>query len=94
MFSPRDSHAEATYGLEWQHALLAEYGIEYWCLIVDADKWFIYPGYEDKPLPDLAAYLERDAQGMFTLYVWAWDIQPDDRRGAWIIARRLPLFRR
>lgn len=67
VFSTRNSYAEATYGLEWQHALLGEYGIDHWCLIVDADEWFVYPGYEYKPLPNLADYLEQQgAQGIFT----------------------------
>jgi glycosyltransferase involved in cell wall biosynthesis len=67
VFSTHNSYAEATYGLGWQHALLDEYGVNHWCLIVDADEWFIYSGYEDKPLTDLAAYLEQDGtQGMLT----------------------------
>ena len=67
VFHTRNSYAEARYGLEWQHALLDEYGVNRWCLVVDADEWFIYPGYETKPLPDLAAYLEQNgAQGVFS----------------------------
>jgi hypothetical protein len=47
--------------------VLDEYGTNHWCLIVDADEWFIYPGYERQPLPDLAAYLDRnDAKGIFS----------------------------
>jgi Glycosyl transferase family 2 len=66
VFLTRNSYLEARYGLEWQHALLDEYGTDHWCLIVDADEWFIYPGYEEKLLPDLAAHLDRNgAQGMF-----------------------------
>jgi len=34
------------YGVDWQNALLNEYGMNHWCLTVDADEWFIYPGYE------------------------------------------------
>ena len=66
VFLTHNSYSEAMGGLEWQHGLLDEYGIDHWCLIVDADEWFIYPGYEKQPLPDLAAYLARNgAQGMF-----------------------------
>ena len=56
LFLTHNSYAESRYGLEWQHAVLDEYGTNHWCLIIDADEWFIYPGYERKPLPDLAAY--------------------------------------
>jgi hypothetical protein len=66
VFVTHDSYSEAGYGLQWQQALLNQYGVNHWCLTVDADEWFIYPGYEDKPLTDLVAYLVRsDAQGMF-----------------------------
>jgi glycosyltransferase involved in cell wall biosynthesis len=66
VFLTRSSYAEAKFGLEWQHALLEEYGMERWCLVVDADEWFVYPGYENRSLAELAAYLQqRGAQGMF-----------------------------
>jgi glycosyltransferase involved in cell wall biosynthesis len=65
LFLTRNSYAEARFGLEWQHALLEEYGVDHWCLIVDADEWFVYPGCESRSLPELAAYLEQSgAQGM------------------------------
>jgi glycosyltransferase involved in cell wall biosynthesis len=66
VFVTQNSYLEARLGLEWQHALLDEYGVDHWCLVVDADEWFIYPGYENKSLPELAAYLEQSgAQGVF-----------------------------
>jgi glycosyltransferase involved in cell wall biosynthesis len=66
VFLTRNSYSEARFGLEWQHALLDEYGVDHWCLVVDADEWFIYPGYENKSLPELAAYLQQSgSQGMF-----------------------------
>ena len=66
VFLTRNSYSEAQYGLAWQHALLDEYGLDHWCLVVDADEWFIYPGYEDRSLQELAAHLQQSgAQGMF-----------------------------
>lgn len=66
VFFTHNSYSEATYGLEWQQTLLDEYGVGHWCLVVDADEWFIYPGYETRQLPELAAYLDRNgAQGVF-----------------------------
>jgi hypothetical protein len=66
VFVTRNSYAEARYGLEWQQALLDEFGVDHWCLVVDADEWFVYPGYEDLSLPKLAAYLQQhDSQGVF-----------------------------
>ena len=67
IFVTQNSFAEARCGVEWQNALLDEYGTGRWCLAVDADEWFIYPGYESIPLAGLAAYLDRSgAQGMFS----------------------------
>ena len=66
VFTTANSHSESGYGAEWWNALLNEYGANYWCLTVDADEWFVYPGYENRSLKELAAYLERSgAQGMF-----------------------------
>src|SRR5262249_233394 len=67
LFVTYDSYAEAAYGLRWQNALLDEYGTNHWCLSVDADEWFIFPGYETIPLADFTAYLDRSgAQGTFS----------------------------
>jgi glycosyltransferase involved in cell wall biosynthesis len=66
VFVTQNSYSEARLGLEWQQALLDEYGVDHWCLIVDADEWFIYSGYENKSLRELVAYLEQSgAQGVF-----------------------------
>ncbi len=66
VFVTHNSFAESGHGVEWQNSLLDEYGMNHWCLVVDADEWFIYPGYESQPLPALAAHLGRSgAQGMF-----------------------------
>jgi glycosyl transferase family 2 len=72
VFVTRNSYAESVYGVEWQNALLNEYGVNHWCLIVDADEWFVYPGFESRPLSDFTAYLDRSgAQGVFAfLYKW------------------------
>ena len=67
VFVTYNSFADALCGVEWQNSLLNTYGVNHWCLLVDADEWFIYPGYEKTPLADLTAYLDRSgAQGMFS----------------------------
>jgi glycosyltransferase involved in cell wall biosynthesis len=67
VFITHNSYSEAACGVEWQNALLEEYGINHWCLVVDADEWFVYPGCERRSLSDLAAYLDRSgAQGMLS----------------------------
>ena len=53
--------------MNWQNALHDEYGMNRWCLTVDADEWFVYPGWETKSLSDLAMYLDGiGAQGAFS----------------------------
>lgn len=67
VFVTQASYSDSANGLDWQNALLNEYGMNHWCLAVDADEWFVYPGYERKTLSDLAAYLDRaGAQGIFS----------------------------
>jgi len=66
VFVTHDSFKDSLGGVDWQNALLNQFGMEHWCLAVDADEWLVYPGYEQKPLPELAEYLDRSgAQGMF-----------------------------
>jgi hypothetical protein len=67
VFVTSNSYAESMYGAEWQNALLNEYGVDRWCLLVDADEWLVYPGYERKSILDLAVYLDQtNVQGMFS----------------------------
>jgi hypothetical protein len=67
VFVTHNSYSEASCGVDWQNALLKEYGVNHWCLVVDADEWFVYPGCERRPLSNLAAYLDRSgAQGMLS----------------------------
>jgi glycosyltransferase involved in cell wall biosynthesis len=66
IFVTHNSFSESLCGVEWQNTLLDQYGTNHWCLVADADEWFVYPGYESQLLPKLAAYLERSgAQGIF-----------------------------
>jgi hypothetical protein len=45
--------------LEWLKELLARYGDNRWCLIVDADEIFYYPDCETKTISDLCRHLEQ-----------------------------------
>ena len=66
VFVTHNSFSEAGCAIAWLNALLNEHGANHWCLTIDADEWFIYPGYESHSLPELVTYLERaGAQGMF-----------------------------
>lgn len=53
------SYRASRFGLDWLTALLWRYGHGHWTLTVDADELFIYPHWEDKPLPQLTNWLAR-----------------------------------
>lgn len=77
VFVTHDSFSESNCSVEWLNALLNEYGANRWCLTVDADEWFIYPGYERKTLSELAAYLdESGAQGIFAFLLDMYGSEP------------------
>jgi Glycosyl transferase family 2 len=67
VFVTRNLYSESNWGINWQNPLLDEYGLNRWCLMVDADEWFVYPGYERRSLTEFARYLEgTGSQGVFT----------------------------
>jgi hypothetical protein len=83
VFVTHNSFAESGHGVEWQNSLLDEYGTNHWCLVVDADEWFVYPGYETKSLSEFTTYLERTgAQGVFSFLL--------DMYGSRTIAESIP----
>lgn len=49
---------EARGGTDWLNALLRRHGTGHWCLTVDIDELFRYPGSETTGLDQLTAYLE------------------------------------
>ena len=52
-----DSYKLSRYGMDWLTWLQRRYGHGHWCLTVDADEALIYPEWENRPLPDLTAWL-------------------------------------
>jgi hypothetical protein len=56
LFFTGDDYANQEY---WVDLLLRRYGIDHWCLIVDADEVFVYPHSETIALRDLCAFLDR-----------------------------------
>lgn len=43
----------------WQNRMMADYGMDHWCVYVDADEFLWYPEAADISLPDYAVALER-----------------------------------
>lgn len=64
------SYRAARFGMDWLGALLFRHGHGHWCLTVDADELLIYPDWDRRPLPHLAAHLDaarRPAMGAIML---------------------------
>lgn len=60
------SFREARCGTDWIELLLQEYGVNRWCLVVDADELLYYAGCEERRLNALCAELDRKEKRAFT----------------------------
>ena len=59
------SFNRANFGAGWFEPILRVYGLERWCLIVDADELFYYPGCEGGSLEELCWRLDRKGKRAF-----------------------------
>jgi glycosyltransferase involved in cell wall biosynthesis len=59
------SFNQANFGSAWFELLLRKYGINHWCLIVDADELLYYPDCETKSIDQLCQQLERKQKRAF-----------------------------
>lgn len=60
VFSNNETYGvDNNYGIDWLNHMLYKYGIDHWCLSVDADEQFIYPNYEEIPLKSFCKYLDK-----------------------------------
>jgi hypothetical protein len=65
LYHTREDYRRSAAGTRWVNALIGRHGAGAWCLRLDADESFIYPGWETTPLGRLVDYLEReDAEGV------------------------------
>ena len=59
------SYRLSRFGLDWLTWLMIRHGHGHWCLTVDADELLIYPHWQSRPLPALAAWLDRHGAEAF-----------------------------
>ena len=59
VFWTNESFGMAKGGEDWLTALLHKYGQGHWCILADADEFFIYPHYEGVSLRDLIIFLNK-----------------------------------
>lgn len=64
----------------WQNRMMADYGLDHWCVYVDADEFLWYPEAADMGLPDYAAALEQ--RGIYAVKGIMLDMYPKGSIGA------------
>lgn len=68
VFSTRESFAAAGFGISWLNEFRDIYARDRWCLSVDVDEAFVYPGCESAGLSDLTRHLdETGVEGVLAL---------------------------
>lgn len=75
LWSSAASYKASRFGMDWLTWLMMRHGHGHWCLTLDADELLIYPHWQTRPLPRLAAHLdETGREGMGALML---DLYPD-----------------
>ena len=74
VYATNGAFREARGGTDWLNALLRHHGTGHWCLTVDIDELFRYPGSESTGLDQLAAFL--DTKGSQALACLLLDMYP------------------
>jgi hypothetical protein len=59
VWSTSESYLRSNCGVSWTDLILRRYVTRQWCLAVDADELFVYPGVEHRGLRELCAALDR-----------------------------------
>src|SRR5262245_7965759 len=75
VFHAAGSFRAARGGTDWLNAVLQEFGVGHWCVTVDVDELFRYPGSETVGLHQLVRYLDdQDYEAMHCLLL---DMYPE-----------------
>ena len=70
VFQTKDSYASSRCGVDWLNAMLDEYGVDRWCMVVDVDELFVFSKSIGERLPDVIKAMEAEgAEGAFTLMI-------------------------
>lgn len=66
IWSSAKSFNQVNFGSVWLELLLRRYGVDHWCLTVDADELLYYPDCEYKTIPQLCQELEQKHYRAYT----------------------------
>lgn len=75
LYRTADNFQDAGCGMRWINALIERHGGSGWCLFLDADEAFVYPGWESTQLPHLTEYLDRE--GAQAVSAFMLDVYPE-----------------
>lgn len=64
LFRSPDEFGATRCGNTWMHELLDRFGRNHWCLLVDADEYFVYPQSEKVNLRGYTRYLDKHGYGV------------------------------
>jgi hypothetical protein len=73
LYRTGDPFRRASSGMRWKNVLIERHARDRWCLPLDVDEAFLYPGWETTPIDDFAAYLDSvgaEGVGAFMLDVY------------------------
>ena len=65
VWATADSYKASRFGMDWLGQLQRVYGPGHWCLTLDADELFIYPGWDQRGLADLTRWLDEKRRRSF-----------------------------
>ena len=70
VFVTDDAYQGARLGIDWLDTLLQDYGMDRWCLVIDADEHFVYPDCETLGLAEFCKALDaRELNCLATLFI-------------------------
>jgi hypothetical protein len=61
----KHSYKKSRFGMDWVNYLLAHYGLDKWCLVVDADEFLVYPFHDVRPIQALTNWLDASRKRTF-----------------------------
>lgn len=77
LFTNRDEFKNSAGGMNWLHPLLDFYGDGHWCLMIDADELFVYPGFEENKISELCTKLDKNSyEAAFSLMIDMYSNRP------------------
>lgn len=74
LYRTGDPFRRASSGMRWKNVLIMRHAYGRWCLPLDVDEAFLYPGWETTPIDDFTAYL--DGAGAEGIAAFMLDVYP------------------